>query len=348
MTAPPEPGREVEEPLQLAADRRDVRLERRRGRAGSARTTGPTGRRSSPSRRRRAATGRPPWRWRWSSPKIGTRWPTWSDGAGRVEPDVAGDRPSGRESGRRGRASSRGGCRATRARRAGRPTAPVAARPSQARERRGVSTTREAHEPFVHAPYAIVRPLMQTSLARRQRHRRGAASAAREGRGGTTVGQVAPRRSSSSSLVLVLPRPVAGLVGRRGRVQPLRRRACPTRRRRSTNLDFDQQTVVYDRTGKVELARLGDAQARGRHLRPDPGRDPRRDDGDRGQGLLGQPGLRPGRHRVGRPRHALRAGRAAPRRSPSSSSAPACCRPSAFDGHDLRAQGHARSSSRSA
>ena len=26
------------------------------------------------------ATGRPPWRWRWRSPKIGTRLPMWSDG----------------------------------------------------------------------------------------------------------------------------------------------------------------------------------------------------------------------------------------------------------------------------
>ena len=66
------------------------------------------------------ATGRPPSRWRWSSPKIGTRWPTWSESAGRIEADVAGDRPAGREPRRRARASSRGGCPARRARPAAR------------------------------------------------------------------------------------------------------------------------------------------------------------------------------------------------------------------------------------
>jgi hypothetical protein len=40
---------------------------------------GPTGRRSSRSRRRPARPAAAV-RWSWSSPKIGTRWPTWSDG----------------------------------------------------------------------------------------------------------------------------------------------------------------------------------------------------------------------------------------------------------------------------
>ena len=68
-------------------------------------------------------------------------------------------------------------------------------------------------------------------------------------------------------------------------------------------------------------------QARARHLRPDPGRDHRRHDRDRGQGLLEQPRLRPGRASSRPASTPSPAGRAARRRSPSSSSAPGSSRP---------------------
>ena len=65
-------------------------------------------------------------------------------------------------------------------------------------------------------------------------------------------------------------------------------------------------------------------QARGRHVRPDPEGPARRDDRGRGQDVLGQRRLRPGRHRLGRRSTRSAATAAARRRSPSSSSASGC------------------------
>ena len=62
-----------------------------------------------------------------------------------------------------------------------------------------------------------------------------------------------------------------------------------------TDLEFDQQTIVTDRTGKIELARLGERKREVVTFAELTAGDPRRDDRDRGQGLLGQPGLRPRR-----------------------------------------------------
>jgi len=96
---------------------------------------------------------------------------------------------------------------------------------------------------------------MQTSLARRQRHRR-ALHRQPQGRTGTTIGQVllaffvlmiaaggllaggtvAVGMAAYNHYAEGLPDPVAAL----------------------TNIPFEQQTVIYDRTGKIELARLGD------------------------------------------------------------------------------------------
>ena len=96
---------------------------------------------------------------------------------------------------------------------------------------------------------------MQTTLARRQRRRR-ALQRRPQGRAGTTIGQIllvmfialrADHRDLAGAGALVavgaynhyaegLPDPVTAL----------------------TNIDFEQQTVLYDRTGKIELARLGD------------------------------------------------------------------------------------------
>ena len=93
---------------------------------------------------------------------------------------------------------SRAGCPAIRARPA-RPAGPE-------RPRRGVTasassrldpTGRRADRPFVHGPYAIVRPQMQTSLARRQRHRR---ALQRSPEGATR----APSSRGSLAIVLLL------------------------------------------------------------------------------------------------------------------------------------------------
>jgi membrane peptidoglycan carboxypeptidase len=95
---------------------------------------------------------------------------------------------------------------------------------------------------------------MQTTLARRQRHRRG----------------VRRRPSGSSSLVIrtAIAIPIilfivllgAGAMGLLGIVAAYNYYAngLPSPEAALANLDFDQQTVVWDRTGKVELARLGE------------------------------------------------------------------------------------------
>ena len=70
-----------------------------------------------------------------------------------------------------------------------------------------------------------------------------------------------------------------------------------------SNLSFDQQTTIVDRTGKIELAKLGRVQARAGHVRRAPAGAPRRDDRHRGQGLLDEPRLRLRRLRLGDDRH---------------------------------------------
>jgi membrane peptidoglycan carboxypeptidase len=96
---------------------------------------------------------------------------------------------------------------------------------------------------------------MQTSLARRQRHRR-ALGRRPQARSGSTFGRIVAvillvmlltgGLFAATGVLLVagaynhyatgLPDPVAAL----------------------TNIPFEQQTIIYDRTGKIELARLGD------------------------------------------------------------------------------------------
>ena len=122
-------GREVEEPLELAADPGDVDRRASRGRAGSAPTIAPTGRRSSRSRRRRP---RPAGR-RSAAAGAGRRSARGGRRGARRRTDRtrcsrrSTDRARG---GRPGRASWRAGCRASRARRAARPDRPPT-RPSQ-------------------------------------------------------------------------------------------------------------------------------------------------------------------------------------------------------------------------
>ena len=88
-----------------------------------------------------------------------------------------------------------------------------------------------------------------------------------------------------------------------------------------------EETIIYDRTGKVELARFGDAKREIVDLRRDPAGPARRDDRGRGQDVLGERRLRPGGDRLRGARLAPRAAAAAHRRSPSSSSARACSTP---------------------
>ncbi len=82
-----------------------------------------------------------------------------------------------------------------------------------------------------------------------------------------------------------------------------------------------EETIIYDRTGKIELARFGDAKREVVTFERDPEGPARRDDRGRGQDLLGERRLRPGGDRVGRRSARCAATAAAPRRSPSSSSA---------------------------
>jgi membrane peptidoglycan carboxypeptidase len=95
---------------------------------------------------------------------------------------------------------------------------------------------------------------MQTSLQRRQRHRRN--GAARRGRGAGTGRGLAlaiPVFLFSSFLVL-------GVVGFVGAVSAYAyySRDLPDPKDLFANLGFDQPSVIYDKTGTVELARLGE------------------------------------------------------------------------------------------
>ena len=108
---------------------------------------------------------------------------------------------------------------------------------------------------MVHAPYAIVRPQMQTSLARRQRHRR-ALGRRPAGRRGTTVATVV----GASLAAVILGMLLVAFVGLAVVVGAYNQYAAglPPVAAALGALDFEQQTIVYDRTGKIELARLGD------------------------------------------------------------------------------------------
>ncbi len=106
-----------------------------------------------------------------------------------------------------------------------------------------------------YASYAIVRPQMQTSLARRQRHRR-ALQRRPPGRAGTIAGRIA-------LIVLIALIATGGIVAAAGVVVGVGAynyyaQGLPDPVTALTNIDFEQQTVLYDRTGTTELARLGE------------------------------------------------------------------------------------------
>lgn len=95
---------------------------------------------------------------------------------------------------------------------------------------------------------------MQTSLARRQRHRRN--GAARRGRGGGSV-----RRAALALPILLFASFLAlGGVAFVGAVSAYAyfSRDLPDPKKAFEDLGFDQPSIIYDRTGTVELARLGE------------------------------------------------------------------------------------------
>src|SRR5262249_48874089 len=106
-----------------------------------------------------------------------------------------------------------------------------------------------------HVPYAIVPKPMQTTLARRQRRRR--ALGGRSTRSsGVTFGQVL----LIILMAVILTTGALAAAGALVAVSAYNHYAAglPDPVNALQNIDFEQQTVIYDRTGKVELARLGD------------------------------------------------------------------------------------------
>ena len=96
---------------------------------------------------------------------------------------------------------------------------------------------------------------MQTTLARRQRRRK-ALQRQPQGHAGTTFGQIL-------LVVLVVFVLTTGLLAGAGALVAVSAynnyaAGLPDPVAALTNIDFEQQTIIYDRTGKVELARLGD------------------------------------------------------------------------------------------
>ena len=248
--------REVEEPLELAADPGDVGLERLAIEQVALRSSGPTDRRSCRSRRRR---GRPAGR-RSAGAGAARRSDEMADverGGGRVEAVVAGDRTAAWPGGPAARASWRAGCRATRARRASPSARPprrsvtgLSVEPSRPEARRGRPLDRSFTLPMLSCGHRC-RPASRgasatdgrSSVAPRGRDRiRHRSDPPRPPRrlillGGLLAGAGAVVAVGAYNYYAAgLPDPVAAL----------------------TNIPFEQQTVIYDRTGKIELARLGD------------------------------------------------------------------------------------------
>src|SRR6185437_15286865 len=131
---------------------------------------------------------------------------------------------------------------------------------------------------------------MQTALQRRQRHRRNVA--ARRGRGGSAARRAAlaiPLLLFSSFLVL-------GGVGLISTVSAYAyySNGLPDPAAAFADIEFEQPSVIYDRTGQIELARFGELR---RELH----------DFGRGQGLLDEPRLRHRGRGVSRAGYALRA-----------------------------------------
>ncbi|MEO6208182.1 MAG: biosynthetic peptidoglycan transglycosylase, partial [Candidatus Limnocylindrales bacterium] len=95
---------------------------------------------------------------------------------------------------------------------------------------------------------------MQTTLARRQRHRR-ALQRRPKGQGGAVLRRVLVAIPVILLLIGLMTAAVGTVLG--VTAYNYYAQGLPDPKAALTNLDFDQQTVVYDRTGTIELARLG-------------------------------------------------------------------------------------------
>ena len=100
-----------------------------------------------------------------------------------------------------------------------------------------------------HATYAIVTDAMQTSLARRQRRRNGSG---RRAPGSRNVARIA----IAIPIFLFVSFLVVGVVGFAGAVAAFSyySQGLPDPKDVFSNLDFNQETRVLDRSGKVQLA----------------------------------------------------------------------------------------------
>ncbi len=95
---------------------------------------------------------------------------------------------------------------------------------------------------------------MQTTLARRQRHRR-AANRRPKGRGSSVLRRLLIAIPIVLVLVMVMTAAAGALFT--AAAYDYYADGLPDPEAALNDLDFEQQTIVYDRTGKVELARLG-------------------------------------------------------------------------------------------
>ena len=243
----------------------------------------------------------------------------------RIEADVARRSAGPWPVGRPVRGSWRAGSRAIRARRAG--PCPLRRRvsPSQGGPPRRLRTGTAAHE------RSFTDPMLSCGLRCRRPSRGGSAIGAPSTAGRQGVAGPSSRRILIAIPIIVLL--VTGMLGRRrdavhrGRVQLLR--AGPARPRSAAQrprLRAADDRLRPDRQGRAGAAR--DAPPRGRRRStaiPDEMLDATTAIED--QDLLDEPGLRPGRPSSAPASTRSPAGRAAPRRSPSSSSAPGSCRP---------------------
>ena len=286
MTRAAGAGREVEEPLELAADRRRRCARASRGRAGCARTSAPTGRRSSRSRRRRA----PP--------------------AAHRSAAAAAARRSGR-GGRRGASRPTGRTRCSRDRPTGRQTGRQSGR-RRVQDAPPFELVEEPAEPSPGVVGAAVtaasvessrpsgrrtagrsRPLCYRAATHADQPR--AAPAPSAGAPGPPQGarRVRPSVASSSSssiILLVVALLTAGTRARvrRGRVQPLRAGpAGPEGSARPTSISSSRRSST---TGPARSSSPASARCKREVVTFDqiPGEMHRCDDRDRGQGLLDQ------------------------------------------------------------
>ena len=174
---------------------------------------------------------------------------------------------------------------------------------------------------------------MHTSLARRQRHRR--ALQRRPKAGGSALRRVA---IAIPILLLVLAVFATG-TGLMFAVGTYNHYAAglPDPKEALDDLQFEQQTRIYDRTGKIELARLGILKREVVAFDTIPGEMIDATTAIEDKDFWENAGLRSGRHRLGRPGHHRRQ---APRRQhdhPAARPGPPPARVG-LRGHDLRTQ----------